>query len=70
VRVIKPDPRIFQLLLERFAIAPESAVYVDDNRRNVAAAAALGIHGVHFSGPKTGPPALRRALEGLGLLRP
>lgn len=67
-RVIKPDPRIFRLLLERFAIAPARAVYIDDNPRNVAAAQALGIHALHFTGPETGPPALRRALEGWGLL--
>ena len=66
--VKKPDPRIFQLLLERYGIAPADAVYVDDSPRNVAAAAALGIHAVHFSGPDDGPVALRRALRDLGLL--
>ncbi|MBI3513537.1 MAG: HAD-IA family hydrolase, partial [Proteobacteria bacterium] len=69
-RVIKPDPRVFQLLLERFGIAAADAVYVDDSPRNVAAAAALGIHAVHFTGPVDGPPALRRALQARGLLPP
>ena len=64
----KPDPRIFQLLLERYAIAPEQAVYIDDSARNVEAAAALGIHAIHFDGHDTGPVALRRELAGLGLL--
>ena len=64
----KPDPRIFRLLLERYAIAPEQAVYIDDSARNVAAAAALGIHAVHFTGHDSGPVAVRRALEGFGLL--
>jgi 2-haloacid dehalogenase len=63
-RLIKPDPRIFRLLLERFAIAAERAVYIDDNPRNATAASALGIRGIHF----TGPAALRRELVGLGLL--
>jgi len=62
--VIKPDPRIFRLLFERFAIAPEEAVYIDDNPRNAAAATALGMHGIHF----TDPPALRREVVALGLL--
>ena len=66
--VKKPDPRIFRLLLERYAIAPETAIYVDDSPGNVAAAAALGLHAIHFTGAVDGPPALRRALEGLGLL--
>ena len=63
-RVIKPDPRIFRILLERNAIAPESAVYVDDVARNAAAATRLGIHGIHFRSPDQ----LRRELTAVGLL--
>jgi 2-haloacid dehalogenase len=66
VGVIKPDPRIFELLIERFAIDPESAVYIDDVEANVAAARPLRIHAVHF----TTPAALREQLIGLGLLPP
>lgn len=62
--VIKPDPRIFQILLDRYAIAPEEAVFIDDNPANAAAAAALGIHGIHFQSPAQ----LRRELEMLNLL--
>lgn len=64
VGVIKPDPRIYRHLLERFQIAPADAVFIDDNPRNAAAAAALGLHGIHF----TAPSRLRRELEGLRLL--
>ena len=38
VGLIKPDPRIFALLTERFAIEPHCAVYIDDVEANVAAA--------------------------------
>jgi 2-haloacid dehalogenase len=62
--VIKPDPRIFRILLERHRIAPETAVFIDDNPTNAAAASALGIHGIHFQSPAL----LRRDLETLGLL--
>lgn len=64
VGVIKPDPRIFQILLERHRIDPEAAVYIDDNPRNAEVASALGIHGIHFTDPKS----LRRELEDLRLL--
>ena len=63
--VIKPDPRIFRILLERYRIAPDDAVFIDDNPGNAAAAAALGIHGIHFRSPEL----LRRELEALGLLQ-
>src|SRR5207302_8520641 len=53
---IKPDPRIYHLLFERFAIVPHDAVYIDDVERNAAAASTLGMHGITF----TDPPALRR----------
>jgi 2-haloacid dehalogenase len=36
--VIKPDPRIFRILLERYRIVPEEAVFIDDNPANAAAA--------------------------------
>lgn len=36
--VIKPDPSIFRILLARYRIAPESAVFVDGNAANAAAA--------------------------------
>ena len=62
--VIKPDPRIFRLLLDRFGIRAEDAVFIDDNPANARAASALGIHGIHFQSPE----ALRRELGAVGLL--
>jgi len=62
--VIKPDPRIFRVLLDRHRIAPHEAVFIDDNPANAAAAEALGIHGIYFRSPQL----LRRELEALGLL--
>lgn len=62
--VIKPDPRIFRILLERYGIAPEDSVFVDDSPMNAAAAAALGMHGIPFRSPEL----LRRELETLNLL--
>jgi 2-haloacid dehalogenase len=64
VKVIKPDRRIFELLIECFGIDPHRAVYIDDVEANVAAAGPLGIHAIHF---KT-PAALREELAELGLL--
>lgn len=43
----KPDPRIFELALERVgASAPERTVFLDDYEGNVEAARRLGIHGI------------------------
>ena len=64
VGIIKPDPRIFELLIERFAMDPRRAVYIDDVEANVTAARPFGIHAIHF----TTAAALRPELVELGLL--
>ena len=64
VGVIKPDPRIFEIALARFAIDPDRAVYIDDVPANAEAAAAFGIHAIHY----TSPAALRAEFGVLGLL--
>ena len=63
-KVEKPDPRIFQLLLERIGRSAEACVYIDDNPKNAAAAAALGFDAVHFKSPEQ----LRAELTRLGVL--
>ena len=51
VGLAKPDPRIYQLALERLGVAPQDAVFIDDASENVEAAAALGLHGLRFVSP-------------------
>jgi 2-haloacid dehalogenase len=48
--VAKPDPRIFQILLGRYALEPARTVFIDDLPRNVEAARVLGINAVHYTG--------------------
>lgn len=48
----KPFLKIYQLLIERFAIDPYSAVYIDDNKRNLEPAAQLGFRTIHFQSPE------------------
>jgi putative hydrolase of the HAD superfamily len=49
VGLCKPDPRIFQLCLDRLEIAAGDALFVDDKAANVEAAARLGLRVLHFS---------------------
>jgi 2-haloacid dehalogenase len=48
VGLIKPDPRIFALLLQRIGRAAPECVYIDDSRPNVEAAARLGFDAIAF----------------------
>jgi 2-haloacid dehalogenase len=63
-RLVKPDPAIFRLLVDRYGIEPATTVFVDDTAVNVETAAQLGFRAIRF----TDAPALRRELESLGLL--
>jgi epoxide hydrolase-like predicted phosphatase len=46
--VVKPDPRIYLLALERLGIKAEQSVFIDDMPVNVEGARALGIHSIQF----------------------
>jgi 2-haloacid dehalogenase len=63
--MIKPDPRLYLRLVERYGIDRARAVFIDDSRPNVDAAAALGMCGIHFRSPAQ----LRDDLTALGVLR-
>ena len=64
VGMIKPDPRIFEHLLEVSGLEPRSTVFIDDSKANVQAAADLGMTAIEFQDPDT----LRRDLESMRLL--
>jgi epoxide hydrolase-like predicted phosphatase len=46
--IMKPDPRIYQIALERLSVQPQEAVFVDDFIENITGARELGIHAIHF----------------------
>jgi 2-haloacid dehalogenase len=64
VKMIKPDPRIFAHVLEKFGLVPSETVFVDDNAENVRAAEAAGFVGIVFESPER----LRASLARLALL--
>jgi 2-haloacid dehalogenase len=62
--LVKPDPAIFHLLIERYDLRPGTTVFVDDSPTNVAAAEAVGLRALQF----TVAAQLRADLQNLGLL--
>ncbi len=63
-KIRKPDPAFYQLLLDRYHVKPEEALFIDDNYRNILAAQALGIQSIHF----TSAEELKSALKKLSVL--
>jgi len=44
----KPEPRIYEITLERLGATPEAAVFIDDIEANCEGARQLGIHAIRF----------------------
>ena len=61
---VKPEPRIYELLLERYGLEPEETLFIDDRRVNIEAAEAQGIRGRLFDShdPEAACAALRQEL--------
>ncbi len=47
---VKPDPQLFQVLLDRYHLQADDCIFVDDNPDNVAAACQMGMKGIVFGG--------------------
>ncbi|XP_075390665.1 acyl-CoA dehydrogenase family member 10 [Tenrec ecaudatus] len=60
--ICKPDPRIYQLCLERLGVQPSESVFLDDLGQNLKAAASLGMHTVKVNDPDTAVKALEALL--------
>lgn len=62
--IIKPEPEIYRRLMERYQLLPDECLFIDDSPKNIAAANALGIHGVLFeSYEKQYPQIMKRLSE-------
>ncbi|WP_417675315.1 HAD-IA family hydrolase [Pseudodonghicola sp.] len=64
--ILKPDPRAYAACLDQLGLPAAACVFVDDQRRNIAGAAAVGLPHVHFdvADPAT---SYSQALQMLGL---
>ena len=58
-KVIKPDPVIYHLLMERYGLIPEECVFLDDLERNIIAARKCGMHGIIFTSKEKAEKELR-----------
>ena len=48
VGIMKPDPRIFQMALERLDVHPQESIFIDDFPHNVDGAQNINMHAIHF----------------------
>jgi 2-haloacid dehalogenase len=62
--VAKPEAAIFERLLDRFGLTPNSTLMIDDRKENLETAVKLGMQTVQFGSSRQ----LRAELEGAGVL--
>jgi HAD superfamily hydrolase (TIGR01509 family) len=64
VRLAKPDPAIYHLVLQKLDVRPAEALLIDDLTRNTHAAESIGLPCIVFQSPEQ----LRQALAWRGIL--
>ncbi len=63
-KLIKPDKKIFELMLDRYHLEIKNSLFIDDNRKNIQAAKEMGFATIHVM-EKTD---LKTELYALGLM--
>lgn len=63
-KLIKPNPEIWHVLLERYQLKAEESVFIDDNINNIEVAKNIGFITVHIADETN----LEKALQNLGLI--
>jgi putative hydrolase of the HAD superfamily len=53
VKLLKPDPRIFLLLMKKYNLEPSESLFIDDTEKNITAAGKLGFITVHLKDRNT-----------------
>ena len=63
-KLVKPDEKIFRVILERYHLDAKSTLFIDDNQRNIDTANGMGFSTIHV----TAQTDLRHELHASGLL--
>lgn len=62
-KMVKPNPEIYQLLLNRYSLQASESIFIDDRQANVDGANHVGIHGILFKGAQDLKQQLCACLE-------
>ncbi len=64
VGLVKPDQRIYRLVLEHLQVPAQAAIFLDDVMENVEAARSVGLTGIHFRSANQALTELDQILNG------
>jgi len=48
-KIVKPDPALYRILLERYGLKAEESLFIDDNAANIETARQMGFQVVHLT---------------------
>ncbi|HEY7974800.1 MAG TPA: HAD-IA family hydrolase, partial [Ktedonobacterales bacterium] len=60
----KPNPRIYEIAIERLGLSPTEIVFLDDSQENVDAARACGLQAVLFTSTAQAIADIEALLQG------
>ena len=63
MKCVKPDPIIFQTMLDSANIHAEESIFIDDSASNIATATKMGFHTIHLATNADFRPELEKILE-------
>lgn len=49
IKMVKPNPEIYNYLLRKYQLTPQECLFIDDMKTNLAGAARFGINTFHFN---------------------
>ena len=63
-KLIKPDPKLYDILLERYGLNANESLFIDDNAHNIETAREMGFQTIHL----TENTELEKEMKNMGLL--
>ena len=63
VKIVKPEPGLYEALLKKYELKAEESVFLDDKAENIEAAKALGFHGIVVKSGEQAREDLQTLLE-------
>jgi putative hydrolase of the HAD superfamily len=65
IKLVKPDPRIFEYISRSYGLAPSETVFIDDHLPNIEAARAQGFGAIQFVDARQCRDEIERCLNGV-----
>ena len=63
VKMIKPDPKIYEALAKKYSLTPSECVFIDDLEKNINGGKNFGFHGIRFLNLAQAQEDLNKLLE-------